>query len=59
MDGIPVDKISEAESLVRKAVTAQHPDLCDRIEAGEKLGETERGAIASVAQKAVESLQGG
>ena len=59
MDGIPVDKISEAESLVRKAVTAQHPDLCGRIEAGEKLGETERDAIASTARKAVESLQGG
>ena len=59
MDGIPVDKISDAESLVRKAVTAQHPDLCGRIEAGEKLGETERDTIAATARKAVESLQGG
>ena len=59
MDGIPVDKISDAESLVRKAVTAQHPDLCGRLAAGEKLGDTERDTSAATARKAVESPQGG
>ena len=59
MDGVPLEKISQAESLVREAITAQHPDLCSRIEAGEKLGAAERDAIAGAAGKAVESLRGG
>ena len=59
MDGVPLEKISQAESLVREAITAQHPDLCSRIEAGEKLGAGERDATAGVAGKAAESLRGG
>jgi len=58
MDGIPLARVSQAESLVREAVTAQYPDLCGRIETGEKLGASDREAIAGVARKAVESLQG-
>ncbi len=59
MDGIPLEKISQAESLVREVIAAQHPDLCSRIEAGEKLGAAEQDAIAGTAGKAVESLRGG
>ncbi len=58
MDRIPLERISQAESLVREAVTAQYADLCGRIEAGEKLGATEREAITGAIGKAVESLQG-
>ena len=58
MDRIPLESISQAESLVREAVTAQYGDLCGRIEAGEKMGATEREAITGVIGKAVESLQG-
>jgi F-type H+/Na+-transporting ATPase subunit alpha len=58
MDRIPLEKVSQAESLVREAVTSQCPDLCGRIETGEKLDASDREGIASAAGKAVESLQG-
>jgi F-type H+/Na+-transporting ATPase subunit alpha len=58
MDRIPLERISQAESLVRKAVTAQYADLCGRLETGEKLGAAEWEAITGAVGKAVESLKG-
>ena len=53
-DAIPVDGIGEAELAVRRAVTDQRPELCERIESGERLESEDVEALAEVARQAFE-----
>jgi F-type H+-transporting ATPase subunit alpha len=52
-DGIAVEKIGEAESTLRTILAANHPDLCSRIEAGEKLSAADRESLTAAAREAV------
>jgi len=52
-DQISLDQIAGAEQLIRKAVTTQLPDLCARIQSGDKLSDEDRNALLSIAGKAV------
>jgi F-type H+-transporting ATPase subunit alpha len=52
-DAVDVDEITEAEARVRAAVRHAAPELCDGIDAGEALGETERRRIVETARQAV------
>ncbi len=54
-DNVNLSKISLVEESVRQAVREQLPDLCHRIEAGEKLSEGDRNIILNMAKKITES----
>ena len=53
-DVVPVEKITVAEKLVREEIRKMLPDVCYRIEAGEKLSEGDRKALLDIAQSAIE-----
>ncbi len=53
LDDIPVDKIDETEEKIRDAVTAKLPDICLKIEKGEKLGDEDMKAIIDAAKDAM------
>jgi F-type H+-transporting ATPase subunit alpha len=53
-DALPVEKVSAAEDALCAAVRDQLPELCQRIEAGEKLGEDDREAILALAARLTE-----
>lgn len=55
-DELPLDRVREAEQKVRAAVTEQLEQVCDRILAGEKLGDEDREEIERVAREAVREL---
>ncbi len=50
-DGIPAERILEAEEILRKRFMEQHSDLCARIAAGEKLSDNDRETILHSAQE--------
>ena len=52
-DRLPLEKVREAEAVVRAAVTEQLPDLCQRILKGEKLAEADIEAITQTAETAL------
>jgi len=52
-DHLPPDQIAGGEQIVRQAVTKELPDLCTRVQSGEKLNEMDRDAIAGTARKAI------
>jgi F-type H+/Na+-transporting ATPase subunit alpha len=56
-DQISLDQIAGAEQLIRKAVTTQLPDLCVRIQSGDKLSDEDRNAVLSKAGEAVEKMK--
>jgi F-type H+-transporting ATPase subunit alpha len=58
-DGVPVDKVSKGEQLVRMDVTGGLSELCGKIESGGKLSDDEFGAIMETARKAVKALEEG
>ena len=49
-DNLPLERVREAERKVRQAVVEQLPDVCGRIETGEKLTPGDRQALLDVAQ---------
>jgi hypothetical protein len=48
--------MAEAEQVVRQAVVAQLADVCQRIEAGEPLHDTDRAALLRVSQESLSTL---
>ena len=52
-DTIPLEKIKLVEKAICQAVREQLPEVCQRIEAGEKLSESDHLAILNVAQNIV------
>jgi F-type H+-transporting ATPase subunit alpha len=48
-DGIPLEEIDGAAKALGRAVTEQLPDLCRRIESGEKLGDADRSSLLDTA----------
>ena len=56
-DDIDVEAIGEAEAKVRKAVTGDLPEICQKIEDGELLSEEDRAAIIGAAQRALNQVE--
>jgi len=50
---VPLERVGEAEAAIRQAVREQLIDLCARIEAGEKLGLSDKEAMLRVARDVV------
>ena len=53
LDNVPTEKVREVEVHVLRAVMEQLPELCGRIEAGNKLEMTDRDSILSKVKTAV------
>ena len=53
-DDLPPDEIAGTEQLIRKTVTEKLPDLCTRIQSGDKLNDEDRLAILSTARETIE-----
>ncbi|NEQ08175.1 MAG: alternate F1F0 ATPase, F1 subunit alpha [Moorea sp. SIO4E2] len=49
-DRLPLEEVSSAERSVRQAVVEQLPEVCRRIEVGEKLSEGDRQALLNFSQ---------
>ncbi|HET8685287.1 MAG TPA: F0F1 ATP synthase subunit alpha, partial [Methanosarcina sp.] len=56
-DNVPLDKMREAESSLRKAVTDIPADVRDQFKGDKKLSDKDREAILNVARKALEPYQ--
>ncbi|MEA5506096.1 alternate F1F0 ATPase, F1 subunit alpha [Halotia wernerae UHCC 0503] len=56
-DDVPIERIDEAARSVRQAVTEQLPQVCDRIQVGEKLTDEDQNAVLNQAQAAKEQFQ--
>jgi F-type H+-transporting ATPase subunit alpha len=53
LDRVPVDQIQPVTDKIRAAVCHQLSDICDRIEAAEKLSEGDRNVLLKVASETV------
>ncbi len=52
-DRLPLDKVAEAEAIVRQAVVENLPELCQRILDGEKLTDDDLAALLDTARAAI------
>jgi F-type H+-transporting ATPase subunit alpha len=57
LDDLPVDQVSNAETLIQQKVLEELPELCRSMEAGDKLDDTLWRQVLDVAGKAVVSIQ--
>lgn len=53
-DKVPVERVTVLEARVREAVTAQLPEVCERIQSGKPLEDADRHSIVEVARKVIE-----
>ncbi|HPL63212.1 MAG: alternate F1F0 ATPase, F1 subunit alpha [Syntrophales bacterium] len=51
-DSVPTERVVEAEKNLQEIIRAQYPDLCARIEAGEKFTDEDRSAFLEGAKTA-------
>jgi F-type H+-transporting ATPase subunit alpha len=58
-DPLASEEVAEAEQAVRQAVTQELPEVCARLQAGQKLNEEDRQALLHVARDALDGLNGG
>ncbi|MBU4529280.1 MAG: alternate F1F0 ATPase, F1 subunit alpha [Hoeflea sp.] len=56
-DDLEPDDVAEAEQTVRKVVRAEAPEICDKIAAGEKLGDADRETLIEVMREALSEAQ--
>jgi F-type H+-transporting ATPase subunit alpha len=57
LDGLPVERIREAEQRIRERVLSALPGLCDRIEAGDDLEDEDWQRLRRTAEAAVAGLE--
>ena len=57
LDTVPGEKIRLVEKALGQAVREQLPDVCQRIEAGEKLSEGDRQSLINIAHKILDSFE--
>ena len=57
LDDLPLDRVGEAEEAVQKRVLEELPDLCERMEQGEKLDDEEWQQVLDVAREALSDMQ--
>jgi F-type H+-transporting ATPase subunit alpha len=55
-DALPADRVGDIEQAIRKAVTEQAPELCERIAAGEKLSEDDRQRLREIIRPIIEKM---
>lgn len=53
LDAVPLDDMQQVTDAVRAAVRHALPEVCDRIQAGEKLSEGDRHALLKVASETI------
>lgn len=58
LHGVPVDRVGQAEVAVRRAVTSELPEVCDRLVSGEPLTDEDRQALVEVIRAAVVDYEG-
>lgn len=58
LDELPLEQIAEAETRIQQRVLEQLPELCERMEDGEKLEDSQWQQLLEVAEKALAELQG-
>jgi len=56
-DDMEVERIPDAEEIIRRAVTGDLPDICSKIDQGEELSDEDQEAIVETARKAIEEYQ--
>lgn len=54
-DSLPLEELPKAQMAIRQHIVRQLPDVCYRIESGEKLSEGDRLALLDIAQEAITS----
>lgn len=55
-DALPLQAIEEAQQRVRDAIRDRHPELCERIEQGERLSPEDQEQMRVAASDAIQSL---
>ena len=53
LDAVPLDKIGLGEKAIRQAIREQLPEVCQRIEAGEKLSQSDRLSLLNTAREII------
>jgi F-type H+-transporting ATPase subunit alpha len=56
LDQLPVDQVSEAETLIQRRVADALPELCQAMEAGDKLEDAQWEQVLDVARDAIAGL---
>jgi F-type H+-transporting ATPase subunit alpha len=56
LDELPLERIGDAEETLRERVYAELPELCDRLESGEKLDDQQWQAVLEAARKALSGM---
>lgn len=57
-DSLEIGQVDEAETLIGKALLQQLPDVCHRIEMGEKLNDDDKGSILRMAGNTIATHYG-
>ena len=55
-DDLPLDKVGDAETAVQRRVLDELPELCQRMEAGEKLQDVQWQQLLDVVGKALSDI---
>ncbi len=53
-DDVPTGQVMDAAREVRKAVTKHHPDICEKIESGDKLSDSDIDQMTNTARSAIQ-----
>jgi len=56
-DDIPLDKVAEAEKIIRKSIRDLVPHLCNKIERGEKIDKKDHDDLLDCIESAVQGLK--
>lgn len=57
LDSVPVERVREAETAIRQAVTERHPEICDRIQSGESLSDEDKDRLLNEFRKVCRSFK--
>jgi len=53
LDAVPIAQIAESEKAIAQAITTKLPEMCDRIERGEALSDSDRESLLGVVRELV------
>lgn len=56
LDAVPIEQVSEAEQLVQQALVSELPELCERMDQGEKLHEEQWEKVYGVIRQALAGI---
>jgi len=58
LDAVPVERVADAQADLRRVFLDEQPRLCERIAAGQALGDEDRETILDVARRTLERHRG-